>query len=851
MIGSFTNNRRAHGQTLTVAIDGTGDFDTVKAAVDSITDASETKPYTIEVMAGEFIEAPFSMKPFVSIVGREFYGTTLKTSNNSANFIAGARSATLARLSLHGPTGVGFAAFDYTDTGSEPCVVTGVVVKVGHYGFHVHPASSGVAHFIQCGNNYTGVAMQDYLRVTDFGRVAAINTGFMSGPSGALAGSAFLVDGASATLTLDTCFVRAPGSINGFYIDNGATGRAQACTFAGGINALNIGPSGASHLEATGCYIGHTYTKDLLVQSASAGVSLAGGAATKAKFDVTPGADVAASFVDDTPGEEGIVNIGELWLGATSTSSFPLGSFNRDVASTGLVSGGSLSRNATPLDIDYTSGSGYVRTASGLVRVVWTAGTVTAPANIGNGHVWIDKDGVVTAAASAGFNHDNYIEFGSFATNATGVTMMGDHYAELTRSVQNIHSYLQDAIGPIWVSGLATTENATPLKLNVASGSFYTHENPVQAGSNSAITFVKWYRGLAGSWIQVTGQDTINVTQYDDGTGTLATMTAGKYRKDQLWLMVDGDGENYHLVVGQQEFDTYNDALSGASPAAPSAFRIAGIPLAGIIVLKSAASIGEIVSELPIIGGVGGSSGGGSSDHNSLTNLDVGNVHTQYQLRSEEGTANGYAGLDGTSKVPVANLPYATATWNASQIQGKDVNDAAIANGKTLVYNTGTGDLEYGIPSVTLDDLSNVDTTGQARGHGLVFNGTNWVAGFQPFSIECSRNANATNIWLRGTDGLPHNESPVLIPFDAKIVAIAATTNAAETWDAEVYSTTDVRAGGTPTDANKIAELVVSAAQSASSTYNVDVASGTEIGVFCRGTAIDRPRVTLFLVRRA
>ena len=40
---------------------------------------------------------------------------------------------------------------------------------------------------------------------------------------------------------------------------------------------------------------------------------------------------------------------------------------------------------------------------------------------------------------------------------------------------------------------------------------------------------------------------------------------------------------------------------------------------------------------------------GNTVDHNSLLNLTTGDAHTQYQLRSEKGASNGYAGLTGTS----------------------------------------------------------------------------------------------------------------------------------------------------------------------------------------------------------
>lgn len=45
------------------------------------------------------------------------------------------------------------------------------------------------------------------------------------------------------------------------------------------------------------------------------------------------------------------------------------------------------------------------------------------------------------------------------------------------------------------------------------------------------------------------------------------------------------------------------------------------------------------------------------TSHSSLADLNVGNDHPQYQLRAEKSVANGYASLDGTTKVPYAELP--------------------------------------------------------------------------------------------------------------------------------------------------------------------------------------------------
>lgn len=45
--------------------------------------------------------------------------------------------------------------------------------------------------------------------------------------------------------------------------------------------------------------------------------------------------------------------------------------------------------------------------------------------------------------------------------------------------------------------------------------------------------------------------------------------------------------------------------------------------------------------------------------HSSLSGLPVGNDHPQYQLGSEKSQANGYASLDGTTKIPIAEIPTA------------------------------------------------------------------------------------------------------------------------------------------------------------------------------------------------
>ena len=119
------------------------------------------------------------------------------------------------------------------------------------------------------------------------------------------------------------------------------------------------------------------------------------------------------------------------------------------------------------------------------------------------------------------------------------------------------------------------------------------------------------------------------------------------------------------------------------------------------------------------------------------------------------------------------------------------------------------------------------------------------------YALTCGRSqASVNNVWLRRSQNLPLNLTPFVVPFDSKIVAISLSTNSNATWDAEVYRNADVRAGGIPSDANKIAELQVAGANANSVLLDINVDANDEIGVFCRGLGIDRPGVTVFFKRR-
>ena len=111
-----------------------------------------------------------------------------------------------------------------------------------------------------------------------------------------------------------------------------------------------------------------------------------------------------------------------------------------------------------------------------------------------------------------------------------------------------------------------------------------------------------------------------------------------------------------------------------------------------------------------------------------------------------------------------------------------------------------------------------------------------------PFVVSAGRNANATNVYLRGQDGIAMNLSGFVVPYNCTIVAISAKTDGAETWTAEV------RKNGSVT---VIASLsLVAAASGYTTSTDVDLTAGDVIELYCNGTTIKTPWMNVFIKRK-
>lgn len=123
-------------------------------------------------------------------------------------------------------------------------------------------------------------------------------------------------------------------------------------------------------------------------------------------------------------------------------------------------------------------------------------------------------------------------------------------------------------------------------------------------------------------------------------------------------------------------------------------------------------------------------------------------------------------------------------------------------------------------------------------------------AGPQAFAIPCGRARRVSGLWLEGAGGVL-NLAPAVLPFRSRLVAIGLATASPATWTCEVYRNAYVRAGGTPLVGNALAVVSVTAADSGSATMSVDLEADDSVGVYLRGSMVDRPQVILYFKRRS
>ena len=173
--------------------------------------------------------------------------------------------------------------------------------------------------------------------------------------------------------------------------------------------------------------------------------------------------------------------------------------------------------------------------------------------------------------------------------------------SERADQYNKLNNMLLDTQGFIHVNGgTQISESGTNTrKVSVQSGEFYRGLNKYTHSAYdtaAADTFEYYYRDSGSGWIETSGTVISNVN-YDDGTGTLGTITAGKYVVNWVFLKVGSNADELYVLYGQNEYDSINDAQIEVVPTIlPDPLGELGVMIGRIIIKQASTSLNIVES---------------------------------------------------------------------------------------------------------------------------------------------------------------------------------------------------------------------------------------------------------------
>ncbi len=395
------------------------------------------------------------------------------------------------------------------------------------------------------------------------------------------------------------------------------------------------------------------------------------------------------------------------------------------VQTTGLLEGGVLSL-ATSTTVDWTSGAGQVADYSDpenpvITDVTWGAVTGFTPTNLatdGSTIFGYNSSGVFTEKLATAVTiqdaHD-YIFFSSITH--IGSTIISINPTPGNLGYDGIGSYtdfINLVIGPANIDGNIYGENGANLNIDVLGGNAYIIgsnfrtntkiPDSVTLASDTALDFQRVYQstGLNMTY-QGAVTDTINPNNYDDGSGTLASVTTDFWTIQRIYR--GRTGETF-VAYGQQEFTTRAVALEalGSEPfteKSPLPFMLFRCSL----LIKEGATDLSDTNEAEFFEQSSFRLVGAQSSSSAIPGVtSPGGVDTSVQFNNG-GSFGGDSNL--TYDTTLRTLCLKTVVSDTALIQFKDSLDAekmiiqydenadnvflAAANGVDLVLSTGSG----------------------------------------------------------------------------------------------------------------------------------------------------------------
>jgi hypothetical protein len=644
---------------ITVAKKG-GDFSSISASVAYITDSTENNRYIIEVGPGQYTENVIDLtgKPYVSIVGSNIQTTEIFPSQSNHPIIKMGINNEISFLTLRN-AGSNQAAI-YVDDIGDFAQVHKISIYDSDIGVYVNASTTDTQFYGEYIDINGTFSYGSYLSSSN-GATAQCNLeNYYLFPSGCAAIGNYAV-GPSSSLSLYTTKFQgdATAGSTAIKLERGSELESTGLDIQISDYGIVIPAGGAGpNFRVVGAMIHDSATYDFDVQNANTRGRYQG-VSDHTKINNTS-QDFYWNFLDDTDGENDVTRkLSVTFADGTHTDATTLIFKGSPM---GVMQGGTIT-TGSGFNITAASGFGYLQdstTPDIFKRLDWVDGTLTLTAN-SNNYIYITDTGTLTAAGTIPNNETNII-LGRVVTNNTTVEFIDQTLYNGEHMSNKLSTFNREALGPVFAVGSTVTEDVTPFKLDVTSGTYFFSENKFTPAGTSSINLTQYYPS-ASAWARYTSSVVPN--NLYASSSALVAMSASAYTKHTVYLVGDGVDEKYFLVLNSNQYSTLVEAENANLPSIPSYFNDGVVPLAAVYVQSGSANITQIQDIRPIIGfraaGVNA-----SSVHGNLLGLNA-DDHTQYLLVNGARAMAGNLSLGGNNITNVGTM-FGTASWATNAV---------------------------------------------------------------------------------------------------------------------------------------------------------------------------------------
>lgn len=633
---------------ITVAKKG-GDYNSIKDAMESITDNSYELRYNIMVGPGEYTEDTIVMKDYVTISGDEARSTIIQLNPEApdeTNLIENPPTVntTIRKVLLRDATGAAFKYYGGVSSLEQ--------VRFGSNKYCVDASGvyGDVQNSLNCNNCSCSKNSEIDLvfKFSDDGehKLSAVISHFTTNDSaikmknvaeiGIVSGSA---SGQNTEVEFVGCSLLGDGTGTAIKVADGADLHIIACQivdFDIGVHAPQEG--NGPEIEIVGSLIYDNVSYDLLLSHPLAtGVVSVTCDTSKVEIVDTATTKISALIQDHANGS--LVVSGDYYQGDNFANVTNVTETITKEPTLGRMSGGETT-SVSGRTVSVAAGTGYVLLGTSpnetVKYVIWNQATIEIPAN-SNKNIYVGSTGNISYK-DAFVNIYSEIFLSRIVTDATSIVMLVDTYRDAIAAGTKYDRLFRLYLGPVYRSGsIASVVSGT--KIKVIAGDYAFSTKIFSPSGANPITFSTWYPNGASWYVITTGlTDVPNTQYYKESEDALADLDTGHYVKHALYTYGEGINEKYFLVYGQEDFPDLIAAQAGSLPSSPTPLTVSAV-LIGAVIVQKGQNIDSIIDQRPTLITRAGSITA-TTLHGNLQGLDA-DDHKQYAFADGSGRLGG------------------------------------------------------------------------------------------------------------------------------------------------------------------------------------------------------------------